>query len=76
MDGHYSFANMHALGVTNVLSAWVRPAVRHPTLTLRFQACLVQQSCSLLLLGAAGVLGSVHFGAVRSKGCLNRQLSN
>lgn len=25
--GRYTFANMHALGVTNVLSAWVRPAV-------------------------------------------------
>lgn len=26
--GHYTFANMHALGVPNVLSAWVRPEVR------------------------------------------------
>ena len=27
VTGHYTFSNVHAMGVTNVLCAWVRPEV-------------------------------------------------
>lgn len=58
VTGHYTFANMHALGVPNVLSAWVRPEVSHFTIGLLALACF--RSCSVPNVLSAWVLPEVR----------------
>lgn len=48
VEGRYTYANLHALGVQNVLCAWVRPEVRRRCrggVGATWQACLFRSGC-------------------------------